>query len=282
MGSLSMRCIIIAINMIHDFLSAWSWLLPALMVCILVSVASALMGSFVVARKMNNAAGGIAHIVLGGAGIAFYFGLPLLMGSFAVAILGAMIIGAVSTRLPAQEEVVINALWAFSMSMGIILISMSGVSSVDFSSYLFGNVLLTSPSDVWVLSGVIGLLIAVMAVAWRALLAVSFDGEYAKTRGLPVFWINQLLLVLTALTVVALVRVVGIVFVIALLTIPVAIAQLFVYTLKGWMLWAMGINLVACVFGLAMAYFVDLPAGASVVALLSVAYLLSVAIAKPR
>lgn len=260
------------------YFSEFYWLLPAIAACFLASVMSGIVGSFVVARRMNNAAGGIAHIVLGGAGIAFFFGVPMLAASFMVALVGALLIGIISTRLSGHEDLAINALWSMSMAGGIILIAKSNTSGVDFSAYLFGNVLLASTEDIKIMLGVIALLFIVMILCWRVFLAISFDDEFAQSRGLPVTLLNYLMLTLVAITVVTLVRVVGIVFVVALLTVPVAITKMFADTLKRWMAWAVVLNLTASTLGLFFAYFADMPLGASIVVILGGFYWLALLI----
>lgn len=266
-------------NEFFSGLLQYGFLQYALAMGLLASVACGVVGTFVVARKITYIAAGIAHSVLGGMGAAKYFAtvygiewLHPLYGAAAAALLAAGIIGLVSLRAREREDTTIGAIWAIGMAVGVIFIARTPGYTEDLMSYLFGNILMVSSGDIWI----IGLLdLAVVAVAflfYHQLSAVCFDEEFSRVRGLNVDFYYILLLCLVALTVVILVTVVGLILVIALLTLPVAIAGRFTRTMATTMVVATIISGLLTTAGLAISYQPDYPAGATIVLLAGLAY----------
>ena len=203
----------------------------ALLTGLLVSVACGVVGSYVVARRITYIAGGIAHCVLGGMGAAMYLNrnhgltwLHPMAGAVVAALVAAVIIAMVSLRFRQREDTVISALWAVGMAAGVLLLSLAPGYQQDLMGYLFGSISIVAAKDLWLIAALDVVVVGVSVVFYRQLQAVCFDEEFARTRGLRVGFYYMLLLCLTALTVVLLVTVVGIVMVIALLTLPVAVA----------------------------------------------------------
>ncbi|MCK4343230.1 MAG: metal ABC transporter permease [Phycisphaerae bacterium] len=260
-----------------------SLLQVALLAGLLASVACGVIGSYIVVRRITYIAGGIAHCVLGGLGAACYFRavydwefLHPLYGAVTAALLAAVIIGVVSLRARQREDTVIGALWAIGMAIGVIFIMRIPGYPIDPMSYLFGDILMVTSSDLWLLGGLDVLVIAVGLLCYNQLQAVCFDEEFARLRGINVEFYYLLLLCLTALTVVVLVSVVGIVMVIALLTLPVAIAGHFCKTLWQMMLLAAVLSMAFTSSGLALCYSPELPPGATTILLAGAVYLLVV------
>ncbi len=266
-----------------------SFLQVALLTGVLASVACGVIGSYVVVRRITYLAGGIAHCVLGGLGAARYLAvvhhwdwLHPLMGAAAAALLAAIIIGLVSLRAKQREDTVIGALWAIGMALGVLFIARTPGYQVDLMSYLFGSILMVTSEDLWLLAALDVLVVGVGLVCYHQLLAVCFDEEFARLRGLKVELYYILLLCLTALTVVLLVSVVGIVMVIALLTLPVAVAGHFCKTLWQLMLAAALLSMGLTTAGLALSYGPDLPAGATTILVAGVVYLATAILAPLR
>lgn len=269
----------------HEFLQL------ALLTGVLASLACGIVGSYVVVRRITYIAGGIAHCVLGGMGAARYLAVvhgvqmyqpgygwvPLhpLHGATAAALLAAIIIGVVSLRARQREDTVIGAVWAIGMAVGVLFISLTPGYN-DPSSYLFGNILMTSRADLWMLAGLDALIVAIALLFYNRFLAVCFDEEFARLRGLSVEFWYLLLLCLTALTIVLLISVVGIVLVIALLTLPVAIAGFFSRTLWQMMIIAALLSAIFTSGGLMLSYERNLPSGATTIVLCGAAYLLTI------
>ena len=261
-------------------LQHYAFLQYALLTGILASVACGIIGTYIVVRRISYIADGIAHTVLGGMGAALYLHkvyhwnevVPL-HGALVSGVIAAIIIGLVSLRAKQREDTVISALWAVGMAVGIVFISRTPGYNEDLMGYLFGNILMVSSTDLWMLAGLDAIIVAIGLLYYNQFLAVCFDQEFARLRGVRVELFYLLLLCLAALTVVILATVVGIVMVIALLTLPVGIAALFSTTM--WRI--MAISTVLCAIfttsGLALSYGPDFPAGATTIIIAGAAYL---------
>lgn len=271
--------------------SQYSFLQYALLAGALSSIACGVVGSYVVTRRITYVAGAIAHFVLGGMGLARYLQvvhnvswLEPLHGAIIAALLAALIISRISRQDKAsgrsnrgsqREDSVISAIWAVGMAVGIIFIWKTPGYNEDLMSYLFGNILMVTPNDL-ILIALLDLV--VMLVAWlfySQLMAVCFDEEHARLRGIKVDLFYLLLLIITALTVVLLVSVVGIVLVIALISLPAATAGYFTNSLSRMMLLATAVCFVATTLGLALSYGPGWPAGATIIILAGLIYLVA-------
>ncbi len=269
--------------------AANTFLQIALAAGLLASVACGVIGSYVVVRRISYIAGGIAHCVLGGMGAAYYLSrvhgltwLHPLYGAIAAALIAAVIIGIVSLRGRQREDTVIGALWAIGMATGVLFIARTPGYQVELMSYLFGNILMVTSNDLWLLGVLDTVVIGVGLLMYNQLQAVCFDEEFARLRGLNVEFYYILLLCLTALTVVLLISVVGIVMVIALLTLPAAIAGHFCRTLWQLMLASAALCMIFTTAGQALSYTPDLPPGATTIVLAGAAYVIVFAAASLR
>lgn len=269
-----------------DFLSdltRYPFLQYALLTGILASIACGIIGSYVVTKRITYIAGSIAHTVLGGLGAARYCQVVYrwewfnpFYGAVLAAIISAVIIGLVSTKAKQREDTVIGSLWAIGMAAGILFIYKTPGYNEDLMSYLFGSILMVSSHDLWMIVCLDALIVASSILFYNRFLALCFDEEFARLRGVNVEMHYLLLLCLTALTVVLLVSVVGIVMVIALLTLPAAIAG--ELTKKLWHMMALStvLTVLFTTTGLAVSYGPDLPAGATTIIIAGAAYLLVV------
>ena len=257
-----------------------TFLQHALLTGVLASIACGIIGTYVVTRRITYIAGVIAHSVLAGMGAARYYEtvyrwdwLHPLYGAVAAALIAAIVIGLVSLRAKQREDTVIGAVWAIGMAVGILFIFKTPGYNEDLMSYLFGNILMVSADDLWLIAGLDALVVAVGVIFYNQFLAVCFDHEFARLRGINVEFYYLLLLCLTALTVVLLVTVVGIVMVIALLTLPVAVAGLFSRRLWHMMVLSAIFAGLFTTAGLAISYGPDLPPGATTIVLAGAVYL---------
>ena len=255
----------------------------ALLMGILAAIACGVVGTYVVARRITYIAGGISHSVLGGIGIAHYMivvhswqWLHPLYGAAIAAVAAATVIGWVSLKGSEREDTVIGAIWAVGMAVGILFISKTPGYNQELMSYLFGNILMVSTGDIWLVAALDLVVVTVGILFYGQFQAVCFDEEFARTRGINVEFYYLLLLCLTGLTVVVLVTVVGIVMVIALITLPVAIAGRFAATLWQTILYAVIVSAVLITFGLALSYSLDFPAGATTILIAGAVYLIAV------
>jgi zinc transport system permease protein len=278
--------------MLTEFLNALAqdqnaFLRYALATGILASVACGVVGTYVVTRRISYIAGGISHCVLGGMGAARYCQVAWgweafhpLYGAILAALAAALIIGLVSLRAKQREDTVIGALWAVGMAAGILFISRTPGYNEDLMGYLFGNILMVTPKSLWLLAALDVLVVGSALLVYNQFLAVCFDEEFARLRGVPVEAFYLFLLCLTALAVVLLVFVVGIVLVIALLTLPAAVAGQFSRKLWQMMLLSSLFCLLFTTAGLAVSYGPNLPAGATTIMIAGAAYLLVVTVGR--
>lgn len=263
------------------------FLQTALAIGILAGIACGVVGSFVVTRRITYIAGSIAHCVLGGVGLARYLQtvwgwtyFDPLIGATLAALGSALLIGWVTLRAQEREDTVIGASWAIGMAVGILFISQTPGYNENLMSYLFGNILLVSRSDVALIVLLDLFVLGVCALFYKKLVAVCFDEEFARLRGVQVEFYYLLLLCLTALTVVLLTTVVGVILVIALLTLPAAVAGFFSNTLSRMMVLG---SVLCCAFtvgGLALSYDLNFPPGATIILTAGVVYLLVLTLRK--
>lgn len=237
----------------------------------LASIAFGIIGTYVVARRITYIAGAISHCVLGGIGAGLYLQkntslawFEPMYGAIIASLLAAIIIGIVSIQAKQREDSVIGALWAIGMAIGLLFIAKTP-GYVDPMSYLFGNILLISKNDLYMVIGLDALIVGLAILFYNKFLAVCFDEEFAELRGIKAELYYLLLLCLTALTIVLMVRVVGIVMVIALLTLPAAVASNFARGL--WQM--MFMTILFCMFfigtGLAYSFSNNLPSGPTII-----------------
>ncbi len=259
-----------------EFLHAllqYDFLRNALLGGLLASLGCGVIGSFVVVKRIGYLAGGISHSVLGGMGAALFLGYSPLGGALLSALLAALLIGWIRLNWRQQEDTLIGAIWAVGMAAGILFISRTPGYNVDLLSYLFGNVLMVSQQALWQMAGMDLLILLLVGLFYRQFLAVSFDEEFARLRGVPVAFFYQLLLCMVALAVVVLIQVVGLILVIALLTLPAASAAIYVKSLGRMMLLASLFGMLFTLIGLVIAFRWDLPAGATIILVAGVGYI---------
>jgi len=256
----------------------------ALFAALLTGVSCGVVGTYVVTRRISYIAGAIAHSVLGGLGAAQYADRVLgwswmdpLYGAFAAALLSAAIIGVAAQKGAEREDTVIGAVWAVGMAIGILFMYHTPGYSQDLFSYLFGDILLVTRTEVIFTAVLDVILVGAAIYFYRPLQAVCFDEEFARLRNVRVNLYYGLMLAATAVTVVLLSMVVGLVLAIALLTLPAAIAGRFSRSMAGMMVLAglicMGFN----VLGLTLSYAADWPTGPTIIVLAGAVYFVSLA-----
>jgi zinc transport system permease protein len=245
----------------------------ALIGSVLAAFLFGILGSLVTVRRIAGLAGAISHTVLGGIGLALFLasrGAPKwvspMLGALVFAILAALLISLVSLKAKQREDTVINALWAIGMSLGVVFLAKTP-GYVDPMSYLFGNILLVTSQDLYLLAALDVIVLLLVVRYYRHIEAASFDEEFAATKGVPVTAVYLALVLVIAVAIVLLQTFVGIVMVIAMLTLPAGTAGYFSRNLAGMMVNATLLSLVFSVGGLAVSWHFDLPAGAVIVLL---------------
>ncbi|HSO59994.1 MAG TPA: metal ABC transporter permease [Desulfobacterales bacterium] len=244
----------------------------ALAAGILVSLVCGVIGSLVVVNRIVFLAGGIAHAAYGGIGLAFFMGWPYVAGTLGVSVVSAGIMAAVTLRARHRADAVVGVIWAVGMAIGVILLDLTPGYNADLMSYLFGSILAVPASDLWQMGAIAVGVVVTVSFYYNDFLAMSYDDEFARLRRVPVTFLYCLLLVMTALTVVMIIRVVGLILVIALLTIPPFIAEKFTGSLRAMMVVA---SLLSCFFtvsGLWLSYLLNLTSGATIILVAAVGF----------
>ena len=252
----------------------------ALIAGLLASVACGIVGVYVVVKRIVSISGGIAHASFGGIGLGYFLGINPVLGAMFFAIASAMGIGLIIRRVRLPEDTAIGILWAMGMALGIIFIGLTPGYAPDLFSYLFGNILTVPTLDLVLMLILDIVIILVVVLLYKELLFLSFDEEFSTVVGVPTTRLYLLLLCLVALTVVVLIRVVGIILVIALLTIPAAIARHFTYSLKKMMLLAILLGIVFTFSGLWLSYLLDLASGATIILVSGLALFISFGVSR--
>lgn len=253
-------------------LTEFRFLQLALLACVLASIGCGITGTFVVVRRVGAMAGGIAHAVLAGMGIAYFLGASPVLGAIIAALVSAFLIGVIKLRWRQDEDILIAALWSVGMAIGVLFISKTPGYNVNLMSYLFGNVLLISWSDVVRMLILDVAIVVSVGLFYKQFLATAFDEEFAQLRGVNVEVFYILMLSLIALTVVLLIQIVGLILVIALLILPAASVSQFAGSLPRIMVGAAVLSMAVTFTGLAVSYAPDLPAGATIIVVAGIVY----------
>ncbi len=261
----------------------------ALWASLLASLASGVIGSFVVIKRISFIAGSISHSVLAGMGLCLWiqrsFGLSWvdpIWGAFASAIGAALLLGWIHLNYRQREDAVIAALWSAGMAVGVIFLSLTPGTNVELFNYLFGNILWISAYDLVRLAVLNGVILAVVGFYYRKFLALCFDEEQAVLQGVQVSKLYLLLLCLVALSVVLLMQIIGTILVIAMLTIPATLASLFTHRLHLMMATAAAFCALFSFLGLGLATVLDWPPAATIALLSAASYLLLLPLKKKK
>ncbi|MFZ0565181.1 MAG: metal ABC transporter permease [Chlamydiales bacterium] len=271
-----------------EALFATPLLLLALLAAIGASVASGIIGSYVVVKRTVSISGSIAHSVLSGLGCALWLQyryhiewLSPIYGALVAAIISALIIGWVHLYYQEREDAIIAMIWSVGMAVGVIFSSQIPGFNVDLMNFLLGNVLWIQPVDLGLLAVIDFVIIATVLIFHKQFVALCFDPKQAKLQGVHVGPLYLLLLVLIALSVVLLIHIVGVILVLSMLALPASIASTFTYRLSHMMVIAIILNIVFSIGGFAISYRLDWPAGSTIALFSGLIYVLSLRFKKP-
>lgn len=247
----------------------------ALIAGLLASIICGIMGTLVVVNRIVFLSGGIAHAAYGGIGLSFYFGLPYLVGTIGFSLVAAMTMAAVSIKSKHRADTIIGVIWAVGMALGIILLDLTPGYNVDLMSYLFGSILTVPQSDILIMLFIGGLLTILVTYFYQDLLALSYDEEFAQIRGVPVKGLYFGLIGMLAITIVMVIQVVGLILVIALLTIPPFIIEKHANSLAQMMIGSSFLGAIFTVAGLWISYKFNLTSGASIIMVSGIVFFIS-------
>jgi len=247
----------------------------ALAAGLLASVICGIMGTLVVVNRIVFLSGGIAHAAYGGIGLSLFLGWPYMVGTIGFSLTAAMVMAAVSLKARHRADTIIGVIWAVGMAIGIILLDLTPGYNVDLMSYLFGSILAVPGSDLWVMLIVGTLITGFVIYFYKDLLAISYDEEFARIRGVPIRTLYFALVGLLALTIVMVIQIVGLILVIALLTIPPFIVEKYAKSLWQMMIGSSLLGAVFTVSGLWLSYAFNLTSGACIILVSGIAFFLN-------
>jgi zinc transport system permease protein len=237
----------------------------ALLGSLFASIACGIIGTYIVTRRLVFISGGITHASFGGIGIALYTGLSPLGMAAAFSVLSAFGVEWLGKRADMREDSAIAVFWTFGMAVGVLFSFLAPGFTPDLSAYLFGNILTITLADIALLAGLSAVLALVFGVFLKPIMYVAFDREYARSQRIPVTLIEYGMMMCIALTIVACLRMVGIVLAISLLTLPQMTANLLTRHFRGIILWSIVIGFLSCLGGLWLSYTLQVPSGAAII-----------------
>jgi len=245
----------------------------AMITCLLSGITCGIIGVIIIEKKLIMMSGGIAHTAFGGVGLGYLLGFEPIIGAFIFSVLSSLGIGFVKRRGGARTDVIIGLLWSFGMACGVFFIGLKKGLTPDIGSYLFGNILSVLKTDIYLMIALTILVVFAVTALYSHWKSYLFDQEFATVSGINTTFLEYFLLVLIAMTVVVLIRSVGIILVMALLTAPAATASLFTKKLKSRILVAIFFSLIFSFIGLWLSYSFDIASGASIVFVSAVTYM---------
>jgi zinc transport system permease protein len=249
----------------------------ALAAGLLVSIAFGIIGTLVVINRIVFVSGGVAHAAYGGVGLGYFMRLNPVFGAILFSLFAALGMGWVQRRTRERADTIIGVMWAVGMAVGIILLDLTPGYKAELMSYLFGSILAVPTRDLLIMLILDGVIVITVAVFYKELLAISFDETFATVQNVPVDAIYMVLMALIAFTVVMMMRVVGLIMVIALLTVPAAISGQFLKDMKKMMVGAVLLGIVFTTTGLMLSYTWNLTSGATIILVSAVGYGLALA-----
>ncbi len=250
----------------------YQFLQHAFLAAILASIISGIMGTIIVEKNMVSISSGIGHASFGGIGFGYFIGIEPIIGGFIFAITTSLSVAKIQKIENVSQGTLVSMFWSAGMALGILFIALTPGYPPDMTSYLFGDILTVNKTYLvimFVLTVVITLAIIILFNYWKLYL---FDEDYAKIMGIKTRKFELILYILIALSVVLLIKVVGIILSIALLSIPPAIAKMLTKKLSTMMLISSILGLFFTFFGIIISYYINIPSGASIILLATLSY----------
>ena len=245
-------------------------LLGSLFTCI----ACGIVGSYIVARRLVFISGGITHASFGGLGLGFYLGINPVLSALVFSIASAFGVEWLSKKQGVREDSAIAAFWALGMALGVIFIFLTPGYAPNLSVYLFGNILTVTAWDLWLAGSFALLLVLAFIFFFNPILYTAFDREFAQVKGLKVNWIENLMMIAVAVCIVSSIRLIGIMLLMSLMTLPQMTANLFTSKFRTIILYSIGISILGCFSGLFLSYYLNVPSGAAIIFVQVILFLL--------
>ncbi len=258
----------------------YKFLINAILASIFASIILGLLGPLIVVKRISSICGGIAHSALGGIGLAVFLGLSPVVGASVASVVSALIISYTKLKGAQHEEIIISVLWSLGMAIGLIFIALTPGYKANLMTYLFGNILLVTDSEI--ITGFILSLSVFVAIFlfYRQFITLTFDEEFTSVRRLGKDSFFTLLLLLVSIAVVTLIKITGMILVIALMTLPSATSLLLANKMSIVMLLSVILSLIYCLLGIVMGYLLNLPIGATIIVISSLSYFIVLIVKK--
>ncbi len=254
---------------------AYQFLQRALLAALLCSVAFGITGPFIVKNRLTFLAGGIAHAVMGGIGAAYFFRVNTTIGAIIAAILFSLILTLSRSETNRNEDTIISTLWAAGMSLGVIFIYLTPGYTADLTSFIFGNILMVKSTDLLLMLLLDTLIVILVTIFYYHFVYLSFDEDFLSLRSRRIKLIYFIMLSLISITVVITIKIVGLILVIALVTLPAVIAGLFTRSMRALFAASIMTGIVLSTGGIFIAFVLNIPASASIILLASGIYFLA-------
>ena len=252
-------------------------LLGSLFTCI----ACGIVGTYIVSRRLVFISGGITHASFGGLGLGFYLGINPIFSAMVFSVASAFGVEWLSKKQGIREDSAIASVWALGMALGVICVFLTPGYAPNISAYLFGNILTITQTDIWTLGIVSLLLVLGFSFFLKQILYTAFDREFAQTKGISVALIEHLMMLAIAVTIVSSIRLIGIMMLLSLLTVPQMTANIFTSRFKNIIVYSCLIGIIGCFCGLFLSYYLNVPSGAAIIFIQVILFLLCRFIIKP-
>ena len=237
----------------------------ALMAALIGSLICGIIGTIIVEKQLVSMSGGIAHASFGGIGLGYFLGIEPIIGGLVVATVASISVGQIQRRTNTKADTVVSMFWSAGMALGILFIALTPGYPPEMTSYLFGDILTVNDTYLMIMIALAVMMGVIVGLFYSYFKLYLFDEEYAKILGINVLALETILYVMIAFSIVVLIKVVGIILALALLTIPTATAKLFTFSLSEIMILATAFGILYSLTGLAISYYLSIPSGASII-----------------
>lgn len=254
---------------------SYQFFINALIGIAIISISSAIIGTYIVTRRLVAISGGITHACFGGLGLGYFLGISPIVMSAVFAVSSSLLVEAMSTRWRVREDSAIAVIWALGMAVGVIFVFMTPGYVPELNSFLFGNILTINTNDIIVFAIYTIALIAFFSIYFKKIVAVAFDRDFARICKLPVTAISLIMTVMIALCIVLTIKLVGIMLLMSMLSLPQMIAETYFTRFKSMMLASIVISFAGSVTGLMLSVVIDVPCSALIVTVFAAMYIIS-------
>lgn len=245
----------------------------ALIGIVLISIASAVIGTYIVSRRLVSISGGVTHACFGGLGLGYFLGWNPLVGAALFAIASSLGVQWMATRHRVREDSAIAVVWALGMAIGTLFIFLTPGYVPELNTFLFGNILTISQADLWAFAIFTVVLLVFMGCFFQTIVICAFDADFARVKQLPVTFISTTMTVLVAICIVLTIRLVGVMLLMSMLTLPQMIAETYSHKFRSIMLLSVGVSLACSVAGVLLSTVIDVPCSALIVLTMAAAYI---------